>query len=101
MVVKQSARNQKKDASRASLAQPQKDVSKMTLQERKQRIQESGEQIKQKVTLLFEGNKDQLKQMINMYSSELFACEDRIEQLVNELKNNKLDVPEPVQAKAR
>jgi len=63
------------------LAQPQKDPDKMTLQERKQTIVNAAEQIKGRVVMMLEGNKDNLKSVITMYSNELLAVEDKIEEL--------------------
>jgi len=79
MTAKKSDRNQKKEGAR--LAQPQKDPDKMTLQERKQTIVNAAEQIKGRVVMMLEGNKDNLKSVITMYSNELLAVEDKIEEL--------------------
>jgi hypothetical protein len=96
--AKKAAEIAKKEA-RANLAQ--KDPAKMSLQERKEQIQQTGEKIKNQIVVMTEGTKDNIKQMVNMYTAELFACEDRIEQLTGELKKNKIEVPPLPQPRTR
>jgi len=81
-------RNIKKQAKSLSQSGSQKKVVDMTLQERKQNIQDNGANIKGQVVNMFENVKDNTKNIITLYIRELLAQEDRIEQI--EVENKKL-----------
>lgn len=70
-----------KAKSRARLAQTQNDPDKMTIQERKQAIQKTGESLKDRLLKQSEAYKDTVKSVVSMYTNELFAVEDKIEEI--------------------
>ena len=90
MVAKKSNRNQKKQARNLKSSQTgsAKDVSNMTIQERKQNIQKNAELMKGKVVNMFENVKDNTKGLISLYVREVLTQEEIIEKA--QVENKKL-----------
>lgn len=90
MAAKRSDRNKKKQEKiKTSQIGSSRKLSDMPIQERKQNIQQNGEAIKQKVTLMIESLKDNTKGLFGLYIKELLTQEDKIESLTVENKKLK------------